>query len=245
VRTLTDADILRVWGESQNEHPVDRLLTILLASLPGSSRSQLADLSIGGRDRLLLDFWENHFGRTLQSYGVCSACQERLEFSLPTGQLRLAEEPGKPYQEFTLAMAGFELQYRLPTSRDLAAAAAVPDLQEAREVILQRCFLGASQEDTSISVADLPGEVVAHLIEAFSRQDPQADLSLAMHCPACGHRWELLLDIGLFVWTDLVLAARRLVREVHILASAYGWSEAAILHLEPGRRQAYLDLVLA
>lgn len=245
MRTLTDADILRVWGVSQSQHPLDRLLTILLAGLPGSSRQELADLSIGARDRLLLDFRERHFGQTLQSYAVCPGCQERLEFSLSTDQLRLVEETGTPGQEFTLSLPGFELHYRLPTSRDLAAAAAVSDLEAAKEIILRRCLVGASQGGTPISPADLPGEVISSLIEAFCQRDPQADLSLAMHCPSCGHNWELLLDIGLFVWTDLVLAAKRLVREVHILASAYGWSEAEILNLGPGRRQAYLDLVLA
>ncbi|MBM4288194.1 MAG: phage baseplate protein [Deltaproteobacteria bacterium] len=245
MRILADAEILRLWEQGQSQHPLDRLLTILLAGLPGKSRQELADLSIGDRDRLLLDFRENHFGEMLQAYGVCPACRARLEFSLETAQLRLGEMPERNGEEFSLTLSGCELTYRLPTSRDLAAAAALADLQEARELVLRRCLVGASQNGTPSSLEDLPEEVVSDLIEALSRQDPQADISLAMHCPECGHLWEILFDIGLFVWTDLMLAARRLVREVHILASAYGWSEAEILSLPPARRQAYLDLVLA
>ncbi|HEX2516118.1 MAG TPA: phage baseplate protein, partial [Chloroflexota bacterium] len=37
--------------------------------------------------------------------------------------------------------------------------------------------------------------------------------------------------------------ARRLLREVHTLARAYGWREAEILALPGRRRQTYLDLV--
>jgi hypothetical protein len=33
------------------------------------------------------------------------------------------------------------------------------------------------------------------------------------------------------------------VREVHLLASAYGWRESDILAMTPWRRQLYLELV--
>jgi hypothetical protein len=35
------------------------------------------------------------------------------------------------------------------------------------------------------------------------------------------------------------------LREVHVLASANGWSEAEILALSPQRRQRYLEIVTA
>jgi hypothetical protein len=35
------------------------------------------------------------------------------------------------------------------------------------------------------------------------------------------------------------------LRDVHELASAYGWRESEILALSPQRRQAYLELVRA
>jgi hypothetical protein len=34
-----------------------------------------------------------------------------------------------------------------------------------------------------------------------------------------------------------------LLRDVHTLASAYGWKEDEVLHLTPARRHAYLELV--
>ncbi len=39
--------------------------------------------------------------------------------------------------------------------------------------------------------------------------------------------------------------AERLLREVHTLARAYGWSEGAILELGSARRERYLELVRA
>jgi len=72
--------------------------------------------------------------------------------------------------------------------------------------------------------------------------DPQADLQLAMVCPQCAHRWTTTFDIASFFWTELNAWALRLLREVHTLASVYGWSEAEILDLSPTRRKAYLEM---
>ncbi len=245
MKTLSGADILRIWEEGRGQHLLDRLLTILQAGLPGRSRQELADLSIGQRDRQLLDFREAHFGRLLKAYGVCPACQERLEFALGTGDLRQGETQELPRQEFTLADGGFEVKYRLPTSRDLAAAAVLEDIRSALGVVLDRCLLAATHHGVPVGSEELSPETIAQVIDEMARQDPQADVTLAVQCPACGHAWELLFDIGLFVWNDLGTRARRLVREVHLLASAYGWSEAEILTLTPARRQAYLEMVLA
>jgi hypothetical protein len=51
------------------------------------------------------------------------------------------------------------------------------------------------------------------------------------------------LDIGRFLWFEVRNAAQRLLREVHELAYAYGWSESAILAMSFHRRQNYLAMV--
>jgi hypothetical protein len=64
-------------------------------------------------------------------------------------------------------------------------------------------------------------------------------------CPQCAHQWQAPLDIVSFLWSEVHAWAIRLLREIHELASAYGWSEAEILALSPWRRRAYLELVNA
>ena len=49
-----------------------------------------------------------------------------------------------------------------------------------------------------------------------------------------------MLDIGSFVWAEIESRARRVLGEVHALASAYGWSEAETLSLSAVRRASYL-----
>ena len=77
----------------------------------------------------------------------------------------------------------------------------------------------------------------------MAQADPQADVQLALSCPACSHQWQSVFDIVSFFWSEMNAWAYRILREVHILASAYGWREADILAMSPYRRQLYLKMV--
>ena len=58
-------------------------------------------------------------------------------------------------------------------------------------------------------------------------------------------RWRAVFDIVTFFWSEIEAWACRILREVHILASAYGWCERDILALTSARRQFYLEMVQA
>jgi len=73
--------------------------------------------------------------------------------------------------------------------------------------------------------------------------DPQADVRLDLTCTACGHHWESIFDIATYFWREIDDWAQRMLRDVHILAMAYSWSEADILSMSAWRRQAYLQMV--
>jgi hypothetical protein len=72
--------------------------------------------------------------------------------------------------------------------------------------------------------------------------DPGADIDLAFDCPECGHRWQEVFDINGFLWREIHAWAKRTLRDVHVLARAYGWTEPDALSLSPTRRQIYLEL---
>ncbi|MFD0428254.1 hypothetical protein ACFQ60_09340 [Streptomyces zhihengii] len=69
-----------------------------------------------------------------------------------------------------------------------------------------------------------------------------ADVTLSIACPECGEATPAELDITSYLWTELDTWARDLLLDVHLLASAYGWSEPEILALSPTRRRYYLEL---
>jgi hypothetical protein len=95
----------------------------------------------------------------------------------------------------------------------------------------------------AVRVSELPAHVVDAVVTRMGDADPQADVHVPIACAACRHEWSAAFEILSFFWTEIEAWAARLRREVHVLASAYGWSEADILALSPARRQGYLELV--
>jgi hypothetical protein len=89
---------------------------------------------------------------------------------------------------------------------------------------------------------ELPGAVQRRIAETVEAADPGADLALSIACPECGAATRAELDIASYLWTELDAWARDVLLDVHLLATAYGWSEPEILALSPTRRRYYLEL---
>jgi hypothetical protein len=64
-------------------------------------------------------------------------------------------------------------------------------------------------------------------------------------CSSCKRELQAELDIVSFFWTEINSWAMRMLREIHSLASTYGWTESDILAMSAARRQVYLELVQA
>jgi hypothetical protein len=186
-----------------------------LALLPPDS----ASLPIGRRDASLLELRVALFGSELSGVTSCPACGEEIELAFDAEEVRRepAADPGDD-------------SFRLPTTEDLIAIEHAEDLETARALLFARCA-GASDE---------PAEAI---VARMAAADPQADVQIDTECPACSHRWREPFDIAAFLWTEISVLARRLLGEVHELASMYGWSERDILSLSPARRNAYLEMV--
>jgi hypothetical protein len=241
MRALTAHDIVAVWERGERRHPVDRALVMLAAAWPASSLDELAELSIGRRDARLLAIREATFGPSLESFAECPSCGERLVFTMTTGEIRTPEPEGTG--EIEVRSGEHLLRFRLPNSRDLAALATADDPGSGARLLAERCLLGRSRDGSPVDDGDLPEAAVAALAGRMAECDPQAEVLIDMECLACAHRWQMLFDIAAFLWTEIAVAAKRLLREVHILARAYGWREADILSLSAARRQFYIEMV--
>lgn len=146
-------------------------------------------------------------------------------------------------QEYTLTLGEFQLRFRLPNSKDLAAVVGYQDVNTVRRLIGLRCVLEVSRDGVAVTGGELPPDVINQLAKQMAECDPQAEVLLNLDCPACNHNWQVIFDIVAFFWSELSAQAKRLLREVHTLARFYGWREADILAMSAIRRQFYLDLV--
>ncbi|MCP5129680.1 MAG: phage baseplate protein [Pseudomonadales bacterium] len=242
MRALTAAEVIRLWELASRYHPVDRALAVLQLLIPDQHRDILAGFSLGQRDQLLLAVRQATFGDRVAGIDHCPQCDETVEFELSCDTL-LAQsgEPGAA----SLDYQGYRVVLRPLNSFDLAAAAAATSLEQARALLQRQCIVEVSLQGEAVASDQLPAGLQDRLNETALAADPQAEILLDLDCPACGHKWHSLLDIVHILWAEISARAQHLLREVHLLASAYGWSEQQILELSPTRRASYLRMVSA
>ena len=238
--------LLQAWEHGRDLHPVRRALTLLHAGWPDTTLDEWAHMPIGRRDTALLDLRESLFGKHIETVMQCPQCGEGLEtgFSVddlrvPSGELPVAS-PGLRWQ-----VRDYTVDYRLPTSADLLDVMAAGPVDEAPGRLLGACIENLRHEDAELTVDELPAEIVAAVQQEMARHDPGADTHVALSCPGCRHEFDAVFDIVDYLWSEVDDWAERTLDQVHTLASAYGWSEPAILALSPARRQHYIDRVQA
>jgi len=241
MHALTPQQILTVWEAGLGQHPVERALTILLHASGGESGRALAELCLGERDRRLLHVREHTFGRALDAYAECGACAERLEFSLTTDSIRFHAD--KPASNGRLRVDEVELGLRPPDSNDLIALRSCSDAESARVRLMERCIVEPMQDGKAIAAGALPANVVAFAAARMTELDPQAEVLIDLCCPACKAGQQILFDVPAFFWSEIAAYAKRLLREIHLLARTYCWRESDILAMSAWRRQCYLAMV--
>jgi hypothetical protein len=242
MRALSAGELLEVWERGLALSPAQRALILLAAGLRDLPLEEVAKFTIGERDGRLLALRQDVFGPELRSLTNCPACNERLEFQIAISDL-LGVTPPRDGDRLQVQAAEHAIEFRLPTSLDVASLDPAVDEVANREQLLRRCVLTARRGETEIAPADLPEEAVIALTERMAAADPQADLQLSLACPGCQHTWQTPLDIVSYFWSEIQAWANGILREIHALASAYGWNEDEVLALSPWRRHAYLELI--
>jgi hypothetical protein len=249
-KKLSARELLSVWEQGMGQLPADQALQLLAAASPEVPRQRLAKLSIGQRDAGLLTLREWTFGPRLEGIATCPACVAQSEVVFDVNDISagprtvLVSTNGEDdrIETYTMSVAGYDLTFRPPNSLDLQPAGTV-DAPEFRRMLLDRCVLSVCRGNAAKPVSELPAEVLAALLERMEQVDPQANVQLALACPDCAHEWQSIFDVASFFWGEIHVWAHRTLREVHALASAYGWGEAEILSMSPWRREMYLRMV--
>jgi hypothetical protein len=221
------------------------LLAPLVSSDAAGPDAHPESWPLGRRDAALLDLHAALFGPALTAAARCPACGEQIDLSLSTDMLRVDGAPAAA--SGSVAREGWQVDWRLPNSQDLAVAAAASsgDQDAVQQLLLQRCVQRASFEGATVDSAALPEALVQQLADEMAAADPQALTELALQCPACEHGWTEVFDIGAFLMHSLAHWAEATLDQVHTLARAYGWTEAETLGLSPARRAHYLSRVQA
>jgi hypothetical protein len=211
---------------------VDRLL---LADMPdGIAPGEAADLAICDRDRLLAAIHRDAFGDRIEADVSCRSCGQVFEvsFSLAAFIDRIMGDGAKGIEgpdadgQFRLD----DIDFRLPTTRDLVAVATLPP-EERRAALLARC------------VGSVPSGEEDALDAAMTTVGPTLDSDLDATCPHCAMEQHVRFSVESFLLRTLSNELRYLIREVHRVASAYGWTYETILALPRTDRRAFVRLI--
>jgi hypothetical protein len=161
------------------------------------------------------------------------ACGERFEFELPLS-LVVNYVPEKNIVQVVLdGTRAVSLRHpngqdlrewrrQSPTSRKAAITAMLQSLVIEGQV---------THEDEPI------------IAEALSIIDPLVAFAVSCVCPICAFPNEVTVDLEDIALTHFKRRQLVLLHEIHELASRYGWTEAEILAIQPGRRARYLTMI--
>jgi hypothetical protein len=243
------ARLLTVWEEAVTRPDADRARILHRAARPETGPGELPRVPVGEREADLYALRRALFGDRMQVVLECAACGEAMEFDLDAGEL--AARPPQQREPLRVAADGWEIDFRLPAVADLEAAAAGAAGADdppaaARGLLVASCTVTARRNGQEVPaerlVALLPEPVRDRIAAAAEEADPSAEITLDIACPECGVRTPAELDITSYLWTELDAWAHDLLLDVHLLATAYGWTEPDILALSPSRRRYYLEL---
>lgn len=217
------------------------LENLLVSSHPGSLKCEaLSGVTAWDRDRLLAVVYIRIYGPRIKSTVSCVHCHKAfdLDFSLPHLLESLSlDNVAKEVQVIQDGIYEFSdgLQFRLPTGEDEYAVMGLSQ-EEAVQELLKRCIQNVSE---NVNVQNRTEEVQTAM-EAIA---PLIDLELDARCPECGQEQQVHFDLQHYLLSALSGERTLLMREIHALASTYGWSLTDILSLPRSQRKSLASLV--
>ena len=247
--SLSASELLAVWERGRVLSTTEQALMLLKAASPDSQPEELARLSIGRRDARLLSLREQLFGSSLTGVAACPQCGQKIELTFDAADIR-ADADSVPPATLTASSGHYVAEFRLVNSEDLTAmtgsSGAERDLTATTRALFSRCLLKVRRKgrrQALESSSELPPELIAAVAEEMEKADPQANVYVELSCADCGHRWVSPFDIVSFLLREIDSWARHVVREVCLLASAFGWRETDILAMTAERRSLYIETI--
>lgn len=240
MQAVSGERLLVALDRAHGQHYLQCALTALALGMADVDLGDVEELPLFERDRLLLEMRALSFGPTLEATALCPACGATLEFTTSTAAVIRDLESQREQRSFEWTEDGTQLCLRAATTRDLFRSLDAGSIDAAEDAVLMGCLRVGEKPADETALRRWPS-VRAH----FERMHAATLVSFRLACSQCGDQFTLDFDVPRFVWLEIRHAARRLLSDVHVLASHYGWNEREIVTMSPQRRAAYLEMLSA
>ena len=214
-----------------------RLLQTLLTSSHGDavSADEAGQLTPWERDCVLAALYTRLYGPRIDTSITCQRCEALfdLDFMLHDLMDGLAPQESLLNVDDHTFVLRHDIRFRLPTGNDECAVFGLPP-EQAEAGLLERSVVGC---------AGLDADTSAQVQNAMHAMAPVVNVDLDAKCPECAHQQSVQFDLQRYLLAALMNDRAQLVQEIHLLASAYGWSLTEILNLTRSQRRAFVALV--
>ena len=238
----TPSHLLDIWERGLGRSPSERAMLLLEGLTNTTGETYMLSMPLGKRDEQLLMVRERLFGTMVQSVTLCPQCQEPIELKFPLSAIQ-GNYVTACKDSLTVQEGEWDVQFHNPTTKDLLNLEGIRSSETAKRQLLSSCIEKAVKNNERVIVDQIPQKILKRIEHLMEENDPYADRQIQVQCPACQHDNSLVFDITEFLWKELERYALHLLRKVHCLAGAYGWSERDILNMTPTRQDMYLELV--
>lgn len=243
LREITGIEEQAVAGTSTMDAIV-LLDALVVSDYEGALKKNcIARLTPWDREQLLAMVYRRMYGAKIESTLECGQCAEKFVLDFELNELlkflRPADHENLGLIRLENGTFGFgkDITFRLPTGEDECSVVGLsPD--EAKTALLNRCV----QDSPKIQLSEERSESIQAVMEALS---PLVDVELDAKCPECGHEQRAHFDLQHYLLSSIRGERKRLMAEVHALASNYGWSLSEILGLPRSQRRTLAGLIEA
>jgi hypothetical protein len=194
-----------------------------------------AGLPIGDLDLLIVSRRREILGDAFVAEGSCLGCSAHIDVHFGLADFASHHRPRATRAVVPTPEPGWwrlraiEVTFRLPVAADILAVAGRAG---ARLLLEQRCVRGGHDARARRLTS-----------RAMSILGPALRAEVAGVCPECSADVLLDVDARELCLAELRFLANSVLDDVHVIAAAYGWPEAAILGLPSSRRTRYAGLI--
>lgn len=193
-------------------------------------------VSSAGREWLLQRAALRFYGANDWYEAICSDCGARFDLRLSIADIPCVA-PGDGFPTVELETSLGQRAFEVPNGAHEEAFAARQDT-DPRRAFAALCGLSAQAECDALQFSERD---LARIDAALEAASPEVADSVTARCPECGTAEQVRIDPLTFAFPQ----RDEILQEVHLLASAYRWSEHEILALPLARRRSYADLIRA
>lgn len=230
---------LAVAEAAQTNGPRPQRVTAILSAMCETLGGDAADaallrrVSVAGREWLLLRAGLQFYRGSNWFEASCPACSAHFDLECDLREVP-ANAAGEGFPTVEVETGRGTRIFEAPNGAHEEAIAEHRADNPRRELVgLCGMARDAEAEAARFSAADI--DLIDSALEAIS---PEIATDVATVCPECGEPTRLAIDPLAFAFP----APARILRDVAVIAQAFGWSEDAILSLPSHRRNTYVSL---